>query len=120
MGSLPLAPQASVSTNSTTTAWSLAERPKFRLIHSACKGVRAIFFEKKVKKKKMPHRVRHNFKIDNSEICILKSELQVGDEFVKHLPADFVVLEQSEACAGGAHDDCAAFADLQTVCKRFF
>ena len=50
MGSLPLAPQASVSTNSTTTAWSLAERPKFSIIRYACKGVRIVFYKKSEKK----------------------------------------------------------------------
>ena len=36
------------------------------------------------------------------------------------MAADFVVLEQAEAGAGGAHDDRTALADGEAVGKRFF
>ena len=32
----------------------------------------------------------------------------------------FVVLEKSETCTGGAHDDCTAFANVQAVGESFF
>ena len=42
------------------------------------------------------------------------------NELVKHLSANFVVLEQPKACTCGTHNDRSAFTNIQAISKSFF